>query len=61
MKILIVGASKGLGRALAEGLGQDAEMIIGVSRKTPTDLTVAPSCASGVVRGVGSVRVTAPF
>ena len=45
MRILIVGASKGLGRALAEGLGQDAEMIIGVSRKAPTDLTVAPSCA----------------
>lgn len=45
MRILIVGASKGLGRALAEGLGQDAEMIIGVSRKAPTDLKVAPSCA----------------
>ena len=45
MRILIVGASKAGPRRPAEGLGQDAEMIIGVSRKAPTDLTVAPSCA----------------
>ena len=35
MKILIVGASKGLGRAFVEGLPNDGDMVIGVSRSVP--------------------------
>lgn len=34
-RILIVGASKGLGRALVDGLGDKGDSIIGVSRKRP--------------------------
>ena len=35
MKILIVGASKGLGRAFVEGLPNDGDTIFGVSRSVP--------------------------
>lgn len=38
MKIMIIGASKGLGRAFAEGLGDAGDTVIGVSRKRPADL-----------------------
>ncbi len=38
MKILIVGASKGLGRAFVEGLPEDGDTVIGVSRRRPVDL-----------------------
>ncbi|MDU4255518.1 SDR family oxidoreductase [Pseudomonas sp.] len=40
MNILIVGASRGLGRALAEGLGQPGDTLIGVSRRRPASLEV---------------------
>lgn len=38
--ILIIGASKGLGRAFVEGLGSPGDSIIGVSRSTPTPLPI---------------------
>ena len=38
MKILIVGASKGLGKAFVEGLAGDNDTIIGISRSRPKDL-----------------------
>lgn len=42
MKTMIVGASRGLGRALLEGLGKPGDTLIGVSRKQPADLALAP-------------------
>ena len=38
MKILIVGASKGLGKAFVEGLVGDDDTVIGISRNKPKDL-----------------------
>ncbi|MCG8293281.1 SDR family oxidoreductase [Pseudomonas entomophila] len=38
MRILVVGASKGLGRALVEGLGDAGDTLIGVSRTRPAQL-----------------------
>lgn len=38
MNILVVGASKGLGRALIEGLGNAGDTLIGVSRTRPEGL-----------------------
>ncbi|MCU7374090.1 SDR family NAD(P)-dependent oxidoreductase [Paucibacter sp. O1-1] len=40
--ILVVGASKGLGRAFVEGLGQDGDTVIGVSRSRPAALSGGP-------------------
>jgi homoserine O-succinyltransferase len=37
-KILIVGASKGLGKAFVEGLPDDGDTVIGVSRSRPVQL-----------------------
>ena len=36
--ILVVGASRGLGRAFIDGLGQPEDRLVGVSRQKPTDL-----------------------
>jgi len=44
MRIMVVGASKGLGRAFVEGLGKDAALIVGVARRAPLDVAVAPGC-----------------
>jgi short-subunit dehydrogenase len=38
MRILIVGASKGLGKALVEGLAGDDDTVTGISRNRPKDL-----------------------
>lgn len=38
MHIMIIGASKGLGRALVEGIGGTADTVIGVSRQRPHTL-----------------------
>ncbi|MGI9316991.1 MAG: SDR family NAD(P)-dependent oxidoreductase [bacterium] len=38
MRILIVGASKGLGKAFVEGLAGDDDTVIGISRNRPKDL-----------------------
>ncbi len=38
MRIMIVGASQGLGRAFVEGLGDGGDHLIGVSRSVPTRL-----------------------
>ncbi|MBB6290542.1 MULTISPECIES: SDR family oxidoreductase [unclassified Pseudomonas] len=38
MRTLVVGASKGLGRALIDGLGEHGDTLIGVSRTRPTNL-----------------------
>jgi short-subunit dehydrogenase len=38
MNVLIVGASKGLGRAFVEGLCDPGDSIVGISRTMPTDL-----------------------
>lgn len=42
MKIMVVGASKGLGRALIEGLGEAGDTLIGVSRNRPDGLAPRP-------------------
>lgn len=44
MNLMIIGASKGLGRAFAEGLCQPGDTVIGVSRSRPPHL----QCATGV-------------
>ncbi|QLF93808.1 SDR family oxidoreductase [Pseudomonas sp. ABC1] len=36
MRIMVVGASKGLGKALIDGLGDAGDTLIGVSRRRPT-------------------------
>lgn len=38
MRVLIVGASRGLGRALFDALTQDGHEVVGVSRSVPDDL-----------------------
>ena len=38
MKLMIVGASRGLGRAFVEGLCSAGDSVIGVSRRRPNDL-----------------------
>jgi short-subunit dehydrogenase len=38
VKILIVGASRGLGRAFVEGLAGNDDTVIGISRTRPTEL-----------------------
>ena len=38
MKTMVVGASKGLGKALMEGLGEHGDTLIGVSRSRPSAL-----------------------
>ncbi|WP_027470127.1 SDR family NAD(P)-dependent oxidoreductase [Deefgea rivuli] len=40
MKILIVGAGRGLGRAFVEGLAQAGDIVIGISRSQPSDLVL---------------------
>ena len=40
VKIMIVGASKGLGRAFVEGLCRPGDTVIGVSRKRPDAVTL---------------------
>ncbi|MDH0289501.1 SDR family oxidoreductase [Pseudomonas sp. GD04087] len=42
MNMLIVGAGRGLGRALLEGLGRPGDSLIGVSRRRPQSLAMAP-------------------
>lgn len=39
MKTLVVGASKGLGKALIEGLGEAGDTLVGVSRTRPEGIT----------------------
>jgi NAD(P)-dependent dehydrogenase (short-subunit alcohol dehydrogenase family) len=41
MKMMVIGASRGLGRALVEGLGKPGDRIVGVSRSRPDRLAVA--------------------
>jgi len=41
MRILVIGASRGLGRALVDGLSADGHSVIGVSRQRPFDLDSA--------------------
>ncbi len=38
MRIMVTGASSGLGRAFIEGLGNPGDTLIGVSRRVPVDL-----------------------
>jgi len=40
VRILIVGSSKGLGRAFVEGLADDGDSITGISRNKPDDLQI---------------------
>lgn len=44
MKLMVIGASRGLGRAFVEGLCQPGDSVIGVSRTRPAQL----HCAEGV-------------
>lgn len=43
MNILVVGASKGLGKALVTGLANAGDTVIGIARKKPDDLPVNPA------------------
>jgi short-subunit dehydrogenase len=45
MRIMVIGASRGLGRAFVEGLGTPGDTMIGVSRRRPSDL-VLPEAVS---------------
>lgn len=45
MKLAIVGASRGLGRAFVEGLGSAGDTVIGVSRRRPNDLMLPDNVA----------------
>ncbi|MEM7294162.1 MAG: SDR family NAD(P)-dependent oxidoreductase, partial [Pseudomonadota bacterium] len=38
MNILIAGASKGLGKAFAEGLPGEGDLVVGISRNKPQNL-----------------------
>jgi len=40
LNLLIVGASKGLGKAFVEGLADDGDTVIGISRSRPKDLQI---------------------
>ncbi|MFQ6576488.1 SDR family NAD(P)-dependent oxidoreductase [Pseudomonas sp. UM16] len=42
MRTMVVGASKGLGRALIEGLGEAGDSLVGVSRSRPEGLVARP-------------------
>lgn len=42
MKIMVVGASKGLGKAFVEGLGKPGDTLIGISRRLPDSLADRP-------------------
>ncbi|MBM3103755.1 MULTISPECIES: SDR family NAD(P)-dependent oxidoreductase [Pseudomonas] len=42
MRTMVVGASKGLGRAFIEGLGETGDTLIGVSRSRPEGLVAQP-------------------
>lgn len=63
MRIMVIGASRGLGRALVEGLAQSHELI-GVSRSRPADL--APDIQwieadmSAPLRAVDAIETQAP-
>ena len=46
MKIMVIGASKGLGRAFVEGLCAAGDTVIGVSRSQPRDLALPESVDS---------------
>ncbi|MFJ4373607.1 SDR family NAD(P)-dependent oxidoreductase [Pseudomonas japonica] len=45
MKTMVIGASKGLGKALMEGLGNRGDTLIGVSRRRPAALTTQAGVA----------------
>ncbi|MBI6919599.1 MULTISPECIES: SDR family oxidoreductase [Pseudomonas] len=40
MRVLVVGASKGLGKAFMEGLGKPGDTLVGVSRTRPADVSL---------------------
>ncbi|OLS58991.1 SDR family NAD(P)-dependent oxidoreductase [Pseudomonas putida] len=42
MKTMVIGASKGLGKALMEGLGNNGDLLIGVSRTRPHEMKPFP-------------------
>lgn len=42
MKTMVIGASKGLGRALMEGLGNPGDTLLGVARSRPQELGAQP-------------------
>ncbi|HEL3743845.1 TPA: SDR family NAD(P)-dependent oxidoreductase, partial [Stenotrophomonas maltophilia] len=44
MKLMVIGASRGLGRAFVEGLCQPGDTVVGVSRTRPRDI----ACPEGV-------------
>ncbi len=42
MKLMVIGASQGLGRAFVEGLADPGDLVIGVSRRAPPAAPVLP-------------------
>ncbi|AVH36947.1 dehydrogenase [Pseudomonas monteilii] len=40
MRVLVIGASKGLGKAFMEGLGKPGDTLVGVSRTRPADVSL---------------------
>ncbi|MBV6287620.1 SDR family NAD(P)-dependent oxidoreductase [Pseudomonas aegrilactucae] len=59
MKTMVVGASKGLGKALIEGLGQADDTLIGVSRTHPAHIQAMPGVQLGWVEANLSEPATA--
>ncbi|NER59038.1 SDR family oxidoreductase [Pseudomonas sp. MAFF212428] len=59
MKTMVVGASKGLGKALIEGLGEAGDRLIGVSRTRPAHIQPKPGVQLGWVEANLSEPATA--
>lgn len=63
MRIMVIGASRGLGRALVEGLAPSHELI-GISRSRPVDLTAdiqwIEADMSDPLRAVDTIEAQAP-
>lgn len=59
MHIMIIGASKGLGRALFEGLGRPGDCLTGVARHPPAALAMPEGVAQHWIRADLSEPVTA--
>jgi len=55
VRMMVVGASRGLGRAFVEGLCAAGDNVIGVSRGRPSDLTLPPSvCLDWIEADLGA-------
>lgn len=61
MNIMVVGASKGLGKAFIEGLGHPGDRLVGVSRSMPRDIQGRPSVAvDWIAADLADAKVAVP-